>query len=84
MKFGSLVVLSLFLNAAVIHAASFSVQTVQYPTDPTFTQLPGINNSGKDRGFPWRHNRFRIHVDPAEYIHHGKLSGRHTNHGHRH
>jgi hypothetical protein len=50
MKSGSLVVLSLFLNAAVIQAASFSVQTVQYPTDPTFTQLLGINNSGTIAG----------------------------------
>jgi len=51
MKFGSLVVLSLFVNAAAIRAASFSVQTVQYPSDPSFTQLLGINNSGKIAGF---------------------------------
>jgi hypothetical protein len=51
MKFGSLMVLSLFLNGAVMQAVSFTVQTVQYPTDPAFTQLLGINNSGKIAGF---------------------------------
>jgi PEP-CTERM motif-containing protein len=51
MKFRFVAVLSLLLNTAVIHAANFNVQTVQYPTDPTFTQLLGINNSGKIAGF---------------------------------
>ena len=32
-------------------AASYSVQPVQFPTDPTFTQLLGINNAGTIAGF---------------------------------
>ncbi len=32
-------------------AASFTIQTVQDPSDPTFTELLGINNSGSIAGF---------------------------------
>ncbi len=39
------------LSVAAIKAATFTVQTVQYPTDPAFTQLLGINNSGTIAGF---------------------------------
>lgn len=34
-----------------VEAASFTVQTVQFPTDPTFTQILGINNAGTIAGF---------------------------------
>lgn len=34
-----------------IKGASYSVQNVQFPTDPTFTQLLGINNAGVIAGF---------------------------------
>jgi hypothetical protein len=39
------------LSCVSIQAADFTVQSVQYPTDPTFTQLLGINNSGEIAGF---------------------------------
>jgi hypothetical protein len=51
LKLSLLAVLSLFLNAAAIQAASYNIQTVQYPGDPGFTQLLGINNSGEIAGF---------------------------------
>ena len=38
-------------SAVLLTAGSFTVQTVQFPTDPTFTQLLGINNSGTIAGF---------------------------------
>lgn len=34
-----------------IQAASYTVQNVQFPTDPTFTQLLGVNNAGVIAGF---------------------------------
>jgi hypothetical protein len=34
-----------------VQAASFTVQDIQFPTDPTFTQLLGINNAGTIVGF---------------------------------
>jgi hypothetical protein len=53
MKFPTLLNLLVFLagGAVLSTAGSFTVQTVQYPTDPTFTQLLGINNSGTVAGF---------------------------------
>jgi len=41
---------TLFLVSVSIQAASYSVTTIQYPAD-TFTQLLGINDSGKIAGF---------------------------------
>ncbi|MBV9226892.1 MAG: PEP-CTERM sorting domain-containing protein [Acidobacteriaceae bacterium] len=41
----------LFTATSVVQAASYNFQTVQYPTDPTFTQLLGINNAGTIAGF---------------------------------
>jgi len=35
----------------LVSGATFVVQNVQFPTDPTFTQLLGINNSGTIAGF---------------------------------
>ena len=38
--------------AGAAHAApTYTTQTVQFPTDPTFTQLLGINNAGTIAGF---------------------------------
>ena len=53
MKFPtSLNLLALVTGGAILATAGgFSIQTVQYPTDPTFTQLLGINNSGVIAGF---------------------------------
>ena len=42
-------ILSLIISSA--GAASITVQNVQFPTDPTFTQLLGINNGGIIVGF---------------------------------
>jgi hypothetical protein len=39
------------VNNTLISAATFAVQNVQFPTDPTFTQLLGINNGGTIAGF---------------------------------
>jgi hypothetical protein len=53
LKFPTLLNLFVFLvgRGALLTAGSFTVQTVQFPTDPTFTQLLGINNSGTIAGF---------------------------------
>jgi hypothetical protein len=39
------------VNNTLISAATFAVQNVPFPADPTFTQLLGINNSGTIAGF---------------------------------
>src|SRR5450432_326170 len=51
MLFGIRFITPVLLSQAAVWATNFSVQTVQYPTDPTFTQLLGINNSGMIAGF---------------------------------
>src|ERR1700730_3310934 len=43
--------LALLVTTGGVQGASFSVQNVQFPTDPTFTQLLGINNAGTIAGF---------------------------------
>jgi hypothetical protein len=46
--------LAMIIFASVSTAVAgpvYAVQTVQYPTDPTFTQLLGINNAGTIAGF---------------------------------
>lgn len=43
-------ILSLIISSSA-GAASITVQNVQFPTDPTFTQLLGINNGGIIVGF---------------------------------
>src|SRR5271169_652411 len=46
------VALILFASTGTAVAGpAYMVQTVQYPTDPTFTQLLGINNAGTIAGF---------------------------------
>jgi hypothetical protein len=39
------------LTSASIQATNYTVQNVSFPTDPGFTQLLGINNSGTIAGF---------------------------------
>lgn len=38
-------------TGTAVAGPTYMVQTVQYPTDPTFTQLLGINNAGTIAGF---------------------------------
>jgi len=42
---------ALLMGDTALLATDFTIQTVQYPADPTFTQLLGINNSGTIAGF---------------------------------
>jgi hypothetical protein len=41
----------LFASIGTALAVPYTVQNVQFPTDPTFTQLLGINNTGTIAGF---------------------------------
>ncbi len=50
LRAASLTVLAALL-AGTTRAATYKVQNVQFPTDPGFTQLLGINNAGTIAGF---------------------------------
>ena len=43
--------LILFTSSGTALAVPYSIQTVKFPTDPAFTQLLGINNTGTIAGF---------------------------------
>ena len=45
------VAMAMLAGAGAAQAAALTVQDVQFPTDPTFTQLLGINNAGTVAGF---------------------------------
>ena len=48
---GASVLLFLLVAGYQVQAASYTTQNVQFPTDPAFTQLLGINNAGTIAGF---------------------------------
>ena len=48
---GAGVLATLLAGAGAAHATSYTVQTVQFPADPGFTQLLGINNTGTIAGY---------------------------------
>jgi hypothetical protein len=51
MVFGVRLIAAVLVTQAAVWATNFNVQSVQFPGDPGFTQLLGINNSGKIAGF---------------------------------
>lgn len=50
-QFAALALLPIIPLGAALAGPIFTVQTVQFPTDPAFTQLLGINNAGTIAGF---------------------------------